>query len=112
METNWNHKRQAIERDSREALKEQGSIQVSLITHETDNARKELQAFKQEMSTARQTLQEIQSQNETLQRNTADQTKQMGQLQTIVAEIKSLKQEMRDEATKLDKAIHQTTQLQ
>jgi hypothetical protein len=111
MERNWNHVRQAIERESRGALEEQGSIQVSLITHETDNARKEFQAFKLEMSTARQTLQEIQSQNETLQRNTADQTKQMGQLQTIVAEIKRLKQEMRDEATKLDKAIHHTTQL-
>jgi hypothetical protein len=111
MERNWNHERQAIERDSREALEEQGSIQVSLMTHETDNTRKEFQAFKLEMSIARQTLQEIQSQNETLQRNIADQTKQMGQLQTIVAEIKMLKQEMRDEATKLDTAIHQTTQL-
>jgi hypothetical protein len=111
MERNWKHERQATERDSREALKEQGSIQVSLMTHETDNVCKEFQAFKLEMSIARQTLQEIQSQNETLQRNAADQTKQMGQLQTIVAEIKMLKQEMRDEATKLDKAIHQTTQL-
>jgi hypothetical protein len=40
MEKNWNQKCQAIERQHRETMNEQASIQISLVTHKTTiNAR-------------------------------------------------------------------------
>jgi hypothetical protein len=88
---NWNQKREAIEQQYQETLDEQASIQASLTTQETDRVRQEYQKIKQEIAA---TSDDIRNQNES-------QTRALGRLKTMVAEIKTMKQELRDDTNEL-----------
>jgi hypothetical protein len=86
-EKNWNQKREAIEREHREAIAEEAVLQASLVVHKTDKAKQEFTKIKKEIATATCNLQEIRSRSENL-------TKQMN-------EVKMLKKEMSEEAKTL-----------
>jgi chromosome segregation ATPase len=80
---NWNQKQEAIEQQ--ELFNERASIQASLAAQETDEVRQECQQIKQEIAA---TSEDIRNQNES-------QTRALGRLKTMVAEIKTMKQELR-----------------
>jgi hypothetical protein len=87
-EKNWNQKREAIEREHREAIAEEAVLQASLAVHKTDKAKQEFTKIKKEIATATRNLQEIRSRSKNL-------TKQMD-------EVKMLKKEMSEEAKTLE----------
>jgi hypothetical protein len=88
---NWNQKREAIKQQCQETLDEQASIQASLATQETDRVRQEHQQIKQEIAA---TSDDVRNQNKS-------QTRALGRLKTMVAEIKTMKQELRDDTNAL-----------
>jgi hypothetical protein len=91
LDGNWNQKREAIEQQHQETLDKQASIQAGLAARETDEVRQEHQQIKQEIAA---TSEDIQNQNES-------QTRALRLLKTMVAEIKTMKQELRDDADTL-----------
>ena len=97
----WDLKQKAIEQQCKEAIEEQASPQVSLIEHETDNAREECKKMQQELSTANQVLDEIRIQN-------SQKSKQNGQLQAIVADFQKLKKELKEETDNMERAKMET----
>jgi hypothetical protein len=108
MEKNWNQKRQAIERQHRETMDEQANTQLNLVTNATTTARQEMAQIKEGLATANQTLQDIRNQNEILQKSNEQQTRQMGQLQSMTTEIKRLKKEMKEETDTLERLKTET----
>jgi chromosome segregation ATPase len=72
-------------------LDKQTSIQAGLAAQEIDEVRQEHQQIKQEIAA---TSEDIQNQNKS-------QTRALGPLKTMVAEIKTMKQELRDDADTL-----------
>ena len=87
----WDLKRKAIEQQCKEAIEEQASLQVSIIEHETDNAREECKKM----------LDEIRIQN-------SQKSKQNGQLQAIVADFQKLKKELKEETDNMERAKIET----
>ena len=98
----WDLKRKAIEQQCKETIEEQASLQVSLIEHETDNAREECKKMQQALSTAnQQDLDEICIQK-------SQKSKQNGQLQAIVADFQKLKKEIKEETDNIERAKMET----
>jgi hypothetical protein len=111
METAWDKKRKESEHEHKETLEAQTSVQMSIVTHETDKMRKELEILTKSIITARGALNSIHEDIHLLKTTYEHRHQELEQLQVTLAEVQESKLELKQEKESLRDMIQEARQM-